>query len=793
MNLNNDAIVLIQALHRGGKYGYWWRSDNKQTTWFDCQKPAQLPTNTNIYFGVHPTYIQTKGRGTKETVHFINCLYAEFDAKDFENSKDSALKHITDLEILPSALIDSGGGYHAYWFLDNPIHLDDDNRAEIDALQKNWVKLVGGDPGAADLARVLRVPGTYNAKYDPPRLVQKEWLDPELTFTLHELENLIKPEINIPKSTNFIPNNYGVDGAYWLQKALDRLGAHGRNETGFWLACQLRDNGMGAGQAHGIMLQYKNSVPPKNHKYTEKEALDSLEMAYSGTPREPARKEANYMSNTQPTPPPPDDEAFWEEIEKSTTELKILPAVERVAIKPMESNDTEQDLINYAPGNALTDLGNAERLITLHGADLKYSNELKNFLTWSGTRWVEDSDGLARRFAQRTAKTILIESYNETDKGLSKKIGQWAFTSQSRSKLDAMLEISKSQPGITVPITEFDRDQYKLNFINGTLDLTCGTLRPHNPLDLLTKQIQVNYDPDAACPLWLKFLDDIMDHDQELINYLQRSIGYSLTGDTGEQCLFVAHGKGANGKTVFTKTILGALGEDYTKTARAETILTKDRHSAGATPDLARLRGARFVAINEIPSYGRLDEARVKEMTGNDQITARFLFSEEFSYTPSFKLWISTNHKPIIKDVDEGIWRRMRLIPFTVTIKKEIQDAKLIQKLQAEYAGIIAWAVRGCLQWQESGLQTPEKVTQATELYRSEEDFLQPFFDDKCVMGNDKVAKSSDLYAAYKQWCEINLEKSVNNTRFGRMLSERGFEKGHNMYGNFWEGIGLKE
>jgi putative DNA primase/helicase len=135
----------------------------------------------------------------------------------------------------------------------------------------------------------------------------------------------------------------------------------------------------------------------------------------------------------------------------------------------------------------------------------------------------------------------------------------------------------------------------------------------------------------------------------------------------------------------------------------------------------------------------------------------------------------------------------MRLIPFTVTIKKEIQDAKLIQKLQAEYAGIIAWAVRGCLQWQESGLQTPEKVTQATELYRSEEDFLQPFFDDKCVMGNDKVAKSSDLYAAYKQWCEINLEKSVNNTRFGRMLSERGFEKGHNMYGNFWEGIGLKE
>ena len=334
MNPTTDAIQLLKQLHKGGNFGYYWRSDNKQTTWFKCDHPAQLTTNTNIYFGVHPIIERKQGRGTKETVQVVNCLFAEFDAKDFSDSKEAALNHILDLELNPSACIDSGGGYHCYWFLDNPIYLDDDNRGEIDTLQKNWVKLVGGDPGAADLARVLRVPGSFNAKYNPPRLVQKEWLDPQLTFTLHELENLItisdnmkKPDINIPKSTNSIPNNFGVDGAYWLEKALDRLGTRGRNETGFWLACQLRDNGMGAGQAHGIMLQYKNMVPPKDHKYTEKEALDSLEMAYSGTPREPARKEANYMNYTQPTPPPPDDEHFWEEVEKEAIQenLKLAP------------------------------------------------------------------------------------------------------------------------------------------------------------------------------------------------------------------------------------------------------------------------------------------------------------------------------------------------------------------------------------------------------------------------------------------------------------------------------------
>lgn len=795
MALSKDTNRLIQFLGRDGGFQYLWTNPQTKPIWFKAGNLPQPPKDwKNVYFSVNPGIFKLDGykRGTIDNVAVINCLFAEFDIKH-----GWTIEKLEKIDIKPNIIISSGGGWHTYFLLTGSQRLNEKNRETIKKLQYDLVTYCGGDPDAKDITRVLRLPGSLNYKYDPPRPVEFIKQDYDNLYSLSDLSFLI-PETENKQETETKENiksglNFNIDGGYWLDKALDRLGNHGRNDTGFFLACQLRDNGMSEHEARGVMLEYQNRVPAKDHKYTEKEALDSLEMAYSGGKRDPARSARNgaYMSNTQPTPPPPDNDEFWEEIEKGTTELKILPAVERVKIKPVESSQNE--MINYVPGKALTDLGNAERLITLYGADLKYSNELKNFLTWSGARWVEDNDGQARRLAQNTAKTILIESYNEEDKSLSKKIGQWAFTSQSKNKLDSMLDLAKSQPGITVPITEFDRNEYKLNFLNGTLDLTTGTLQPHNPLDLITKQIQLNYDPDAECPLWLKFLDEIMDHDQDLINYLQRSIGYSLTGDTGEQCLFVAHGNGSNGKTVFTQTILKALGDDYTKTARPETILTKDRSSGGATPDLARLRGARYVSINEIASSRRLDEARVKEMTGSDQITARFLFSEEFSYTPSFKLWISTNHKPIIKDVDEGIWRRMRLIPFTVKIPENKQDIKLIQKLESEYAGIIAWAVQGCLQWQESGLQTPEKVTQATELYRTEEDLLQPFFDDKCVIDENIKTMASDLYKSYKAWCEENSEKATNTTRFGRMLSDRGFEKTRLTAGNFWQGIGLRE
>lgn len=295
MKPSEDAITLLKTLHRSGNYGYYWRSDNKQTTWFDCCNPATLPTNENIYFGIHPINEQKNGRGTSETVQAVNCLYAEFDAKDFDNDKDAALNHILDLEINPSACIDSGGGYHCYWFLTEPVLIDNDNREEIDTLQKDWVKTVNGDPGAADLARVLRIPDTWNMKYQPKRKVEKVWLDPENTFTLYELENLIKPETKAQKpATHFAENTRSFSAgdwkqslAYWTDKALDRARPGNRDNTGVWLAAQLRDAGLTPEQA--MSSDYPEKVPQTKDRYTRKDWERTCKSIYRGKRRDPAR------------------------------------------------------------------------------------------------------------------------------------------------------------------------------------------------------------------------------------------------------------------------------------------------------------------------------------------------------------------------------------------------------------------------------------------------------------------------------------------------------------------------
>lgn len=457
----------------------------------------------------------------------------------------------------------------------------------------------------------------------------------------------------------------------------------------------------------------------------------------------------------------------------------------------LEVNTPPPEMVRYVTGYDTTDLGNAMRLVAIHGADMHWIPELKKWVVWNGTRWQIDQTGEADRRAENTARSILQEAYAETDTTRAKRLSQWAFASQSHGKLTVMLERAKSQPGVTMALSSFDRDPYALNFYNGTLDLRTGILRPANPLDLITKQVELNYDSGAECPQFLKFLNEIMAGNASMIHFLQRGLGYSLTGDTGEQCLFIPYGRGANGKTVLMETILGILGEDYAINARAETVIG-DRHS-GATNDLARLKGARFVTINEIPAQGRLDEARIKEMTGSDTITARFLFCEEFSFRPEFKLWVRTNYKPVVQGVDDGIWRRLKLLPFVVTIPQEARDPKLLQKLQTEWQGILSWLVQGCLEWQQTGLDVPEEVRQATKEYKEEMDILSPFFEAKCILEASQSATSAQIYKAYLEYCEDTGERRpLKQNALSRELTARGFDKKRTSAGAVYNGIGLK-
>lgn len=305
----------------------------------------------------------------------------------------------------------------------------------------------------------------------------------------------------------------------------------------------------------------------------------------------------------------------------------------------------------------------------------------------------------------------------------------------------------------------------------------------------MTRTITTPYEPIAKAEKWLTFLNRIFNGNQTLISYVQRIVGYSLTGDTSEQCLFLCHGPGANGKSVLLETISSLMGSFAQ--ASPMTTFTSKPNDNGASNDLARMRGARLVTASETNEGVRLNEALIKKVTGQDQITARFLFSEFFDYSPQFKLWLAMNHKPVIRGVDDGIWRRIRLIPFAVIIPEKERDKNLTEKLRGELPGILAWAVQGCLNWQKNGMQTPPEVLAATEGYRSEQDVLGAFFDECCVLGDDYRVKTSDLWEAYKRWAENGCEFRMTQTLLGRRLADRGLKKEHSMHGNFWAGIGL--
>ena len=435
----------------------------------------------------------------------------------------------------------------------------------------------------------------------------------------------------------------------------------------------------------------------------------------------------------------------------------------------------------------LSDLGNAERLAAHAGADLRYLFLSDSWLRWSGRRWRRDETGEIHRRAQDTVRELALQALGiEDDKRRAAVVGH-ALSSESARRLDAMVRLARCRLPVTPEL--LDQDPWLLNCANGTLDLRTGDLRPHRRENLLTKLAPVAYDPDAACPLWEGFLGRVMDGNAGLVGFLQRAVGYSLTGSVAEQVLFLLHGVGANGKSTFIETVRALLG-DYSTQADFTTFLSQ--RGEGVRNDVARLVGARFVSAVEAEGGRPLAEALVKQLTGGDTITARFLFKEFFEFRPVFKLWLAANSRPTVKGTDNGIWRRIRLVPFTVTIPPAERDRDLGGKLAAELPGILAWAVRGCLRWQEEGLGVPAEVEEATEDYRDAMDVLGGFVGDRCVVRPGLRVAVKDLYAEYARWCEANGEKPVTQRTMGLRLVERGFERHRGTNGaRTWLGLGL--
>ncbi|WP_030240728.1 MULTISPECIES: phage/plasmid primase, P4 family [unclassified Streptomyces] len=387
-----------------------------------------------------------------------------------------------------------------------------------------------------------------------------------------------------------------------------------------------------------------------------------------------------------------------------------------------------------------SDAMNAHALVAWTDGRIKYAPGLGYFV-WDGVTWVKSATRVRQEIHAMGAALVLAGCLPESR----------GFTMTTR--IDALMTELRSVPSVYVDAEEFDAKPHLLSFANGVVDLRTGKLRAHDKGDMLTVSLPLEYDPAAKAPRWEQFLTEIFPDNADLVDYVRRLVGYGITGNTSEQCFGVLWGKGANGKSVFTETLTDVFGR-ITKTTPFATF--EDKGNGGGIPnDLAALRGARLVMASEGESGKPMSEAVLKRVTGKDKVTARFLRQEFFTFAPTFLIMLATNHKPKFKSQDEGLWRRVKLIPFTRYFAPHERDYDLDRKLRAEAAGIVAWAVRGAVEWYANGLRDPESISSATREYRATSDALAGFFPGVLEAADDShVLPGADAYLAYTDWCE---------------------------------------
>ena len=348
--------------------------------------------------------------------------------------------------------------------------------------------------------------------------------------------------------------------------------------------------------------------------------------------------------------------------------------------------------------------------------------------------------------------------------------------------------LKESQHLLPINAETFDQDKHLLNAQNGYIDLKTDQLHNHDREKYFSKITSIEYTDKIDCPLWDEFLMEIFNNNRPIINYIQRAVGYSLSGSTEEQVMFILFGNGRNGKSVFLDIITEMLG-NYTTNIQPQTLMVKPM-SGGANSDIARLQGAILVTTTEPNDGMRVDEGLVNQITGGDTVTARFLYGDEFDYEPEFKLWMATNHKPFIRGTDDGIWRRMVIIPFTVQIPEHKVDKNLKYKLRGEMTAILNWAVEGYQEWQRIGLAEPAVIKAQRQEYRTEMDVVELFIEECCIRKNGEREKASDLFRAYKQWAKENNQHLMNNTKFGKEMAQK-FQKVRSN-GSWYIGLKLK-
>jgi putative DNA primase/helicase len=436
-----------------------------------------------------------------------------------------------------------------------------------------------------------------------------------------------------------------------------------------------------------------------------------------------------------------------------------------------------------------SDLGNARRLVAAHGQDLRYAPQIASWMAWDGHRWAEDITGEAQRRAKAIVDAMVTElAVVDADKRKA-LFAHW-MRSQGAGRIEAMAGLARTEPGTPVLVAELDADPWALNTRSGVVDLRSGEISSPERRQLVTKLAPVHVDPGATCPTWKWFVDWAMCGDADLVGFLQRAVGYSLTGLVGEQVMFFCHGDGENGKTTFLGAIERLVG-DYAMAADADLLLAThhEQHPTGT----ADLIGRRFVTATETEEGRRFAESTLKQLTGGDTIKARRMRQDFFQFAPTHKIWMAANHRPQVRGTDHAIWRRIRLIPWNAKVAPGERDERLKERLAAELPGILNWALEGCRAWQQGGLAPPEAVVAATAEYRCEQDHVGRFIEDVCLVGDGWKVSARELRSAYEAWCQENGERAWSARAMAPQLVERGcerFQEGHSKAWT-WRGLSL--
>ena len=448
-----------------------------------------------------------------------------------------------------------------------------------------------------------------------------------------------------------------------------------------------------------------------------------------------------------------------------------------------------------------SDAGNAERFVDEHSEGVMYIPNV-GWYAWAGAHWSEDKSETIVQRALETMRRQTAEAFAATDDNRAKRIA-FALKSEGSQRIRGALELARSNPRVVASLDTLDAHPMLLNVANGTLDLTEGILRPHRAEDLLTTNSGVTYDPSAAAPLFTRFLEEtftvhvadrIDKHEtRSLIAYVQRIAGYILTGSTGEQVVLLFYGTGENGKSVLIEVLSALLGE-LARVIDIRALLftaSDNRTGAGPSDHIARLRGARLVTTCEVEQGRRFDEATLKNLTGGDRITACFKFKSGFDFKPQFKIVIAANHLPKVHGTDRGIWRRIRVVPFSNVVQEP--DKELAAKIIAtELPGVLEWAVEGCKAWRANGLGSCLAVEMLTTAYREDQDIVGQFLADCCVVNPSVWTPTAMLHAAYTSWArETGAADLSQKAMTGRLTDRPGITLKRTHQGRGCQGVGL--